>query len=69
MLPMDHSTEGPLSESDFMLPNLENQSIYDFHDDDERDEDCFNLSIDESPKRSKKSSGALKMKLPGKIFF
>lgn len=30
------------------------KSIYDFHDDSEREEDCLGLSIDESPKRSKK---------------
>ncbi|XP_022901200.2 lysine-specific demethylase 7B-like isoform X1 [Onthophagus taurus] len=40
------------------------KSVYDFNDDSDRDDDCFNLSIDESPRKTKKSSGSLKMRLP-----
>ncbi|KAF7273696.1 hypothetical protein GWI33_013608 [Rhynchophorus ferrugineus] len=43
---------------------FENKDVYDFHDDSDRDEDCFNFTIDESPKRKK---GSLKMKLPNKL--
>lgn len=42
---------------------FENKDVYDFHDDSERDEDCFNFTIDENPKRKK---GRIKTKLPGK---
>ena len=53
-----------------LIPNI-NKSIYDFHDDSEREEDCFNLSIDETPKKPKKitntSLGPLKMKLSSKL--
>ncbi|XP_056646362.1 lysine-specific demethylase 7B-like [Diorhabda sublineata] len=41
------------------------QDIYDFRDDSDRDEDCFNFMIDESPqKKRKKSSG--KARVPAK---
>ncbi|XP_019760459.1 histone lysine demethylase PHF8 isoform X2 [Dendroctonus ponderosae] len=40
---------------------FENKDVYDFHDDSERDEDCFNFTIDENPKRKK---GRIKTKLP-----
>ncbi|XP_030746234.1 histone lysine demethylase PHF8-like [Sitophilus oryzae] len=43
--------------------SFENKDVYDFHDDSDRDEDCFNFTIDESPKRKK---GSLKIKLPAK---
>ncbi|KRT83807.1 PHD finger motif containing protein [Oryctes borbonicus] len=53
ILPVDHSTSSnmPVS-SNIILPNI-TKSVYDFNDDSEREEDCFNLSIDESPKKSK----------------
>ncbi|GJQ66960.1 hypothetical protein Trydic_g21906 [Trypoxylus dichotomus] len=51
ILPVDHSTSSnmPVS-SNIVLPNI-NKSVYDFNDDSDREEDCFNLSIDESPKK------------------
>ncbi|CAH1103341.1 unnamed protein product [Psylliodes chrysocephalus] len=33
------------------------QDIYDFHDDSDRDEDCFNFTIDESPQKKPKKAG------------
>lgn len=38
--------------TNIIMPNM-NKSVYDFNDDSEREEDCFNLSIDESPRKSK----------------
>lgn len=43
---------------------FENKDVYDFHDDSDRDEDCFNFTIDDSAKKKK----GIKMKLPGNTF-
>lgn len=48
------------------------KSVYDFHDGSDRDDDYMPLSIDESPKKTKRqaphTSGSLKMRIPGKRF-
>lgn len=38
--------------NELLIPNFP-KSIYDFHDDSDRDEDCYGLSIDENPMRKK----------------
>lgn len=43
------------------------EDIYDFHDDSDRDEDCFNFTIDETPPKKQRKAG-IKMRLPGKNF-
>lgn len=46
------------------------KSIYDFHDESDRDEDCFNFTIDENPspkKPKKQGTGQLKVRYPGEI--
>lgn len=43
------------------------EDIYDFHDDSDRDEDCFNFTIDETPPKKQRKPG-IKMRLPGKNF-
>ncbi|KAJ8914763.1 hypothetical protein NQ315_013266 [Exocentrus adspersus] len=64
----------PQSTSNPKLPNEfgfgdglvgSSEDIYDFHDDSDRDEDCFNFTIDESPPKKTKKSG-IKMRLPVK---
>lgn len=61
LLPMEGTHDG-LPDNELLLSNL-GKSIYDFNDDDDRDDDCFgNLAIDESPKRSKKSNSQGKVK-------
>lgn len=51
-----------------ILPNL-SKSIYDFHDDSEREDDCLDLSLDKETKEDalKQSPGPLKMKLPSML--
>lgn len=44
------------------------QDIYDFHDDSDRDEDCFNFTIDESPQKKPKKAG-VKVRAAGKYTF
>lgn len=56
-----------------ILPNL-SKSIYDFHDDSEREDDCLDLSLDKETKddgvkQSPISSGSLKMKLPSMLLY
>lgn len=46
------NTDTLVIEDELLLPNF-SKSIYDFHDDSDRDDDCFNLSIDENPKKKK----------------
>lgn len=43
------------------------KSIYDFHDESDRDEDCFKFTIDENPlpKNKKQGTGTLKVRFPG----
>lgn len=47
------------------------KSIYDFPDESDRDEDCFNFTIDEnpSPKKTtkKQGTGQLKVRYPGEM--
>ncbi|RZC33738.1 lysine-specific demethylase 7B [Asbolus verrucosus] len=45
------------------------KSVYDFHDESDRDEDCFNFTIDENPtpkKTKNQSTGSLKVRFPMK---
>ncbi|EFA11284.1 lysine-specific demethylase 7B [Tribolium castaneum] len=58
ILPHSHADDIPEEQFDF-------KSVYDFHDESDRDEDCFNFTIDENPppKKSKKQSSA-KFKFP-----
>ncbi|XP_066152818.1 histone lysine demethylase PHF8-like [Euwallacea fornicatus] len=57
-------------QNDLTMPNdpygdgFDSKDVYDFHDDSDRDEDCFNFTIDENPKKKKKSG--IKTKLPAK---
>lgn len=57
-----------LVQNDLTLSNdlygdgCDSKDVYDFHDDSDRDEDCFNFMIDENPKKKK----GIKTKLPGK---
>lgn len=58
------------SQDDPML-GTEDKSVYDFHEGSDRDEDGMQLSIDDSPAKSRRQSVAaattvsLKMRLPG----
>jgi hypothetical protein len=62
-------TNSDIPEDHFGFANS-SKSIYDFHDESDRDEDCFNLNIDENPtpKKTKKQTGTLKVRFPGEGF-
>lgn len=52
----------------------EDKSVYDFHEGSDRDDDGMQLSIDDSPAKSRRqsastSTGSLKVRLPGKCLF
>lgn len=52
---MSHSNDNIQVEGE-TLDSSFSKSIYDFNDDSDRDEDCYGLSIDESPERKNKES-------------
>lgn len=61
------------NQDDPML-GAEDKSVYDFHEGSDRDDDGMQLSIDDSPAKSRRqsastSTGSLKVRLPSKCLF
>ncbi|CAH1153396.1 unnamed protein product [Phaedon cochleariae] len=68
MLPPPIHSDPPHPQSEFVFSDDmmgNSQDIYDFHDDSDRDEDCFNFTIDEPPQKKQKKPG-IKIRLPVK---
>ncbi|CAH1955521.1 unnamed protein product [Acanthoscelides obtectus] len=61
----NHILSQHIPQNKYDLCNLDSQDIYDFHDDSDRDEDCLNIALDESPQKKQKKSG-IKTCLPVK---
>lgn len=62
IVPIQHSNDNIPMEGELLESNCE-KSIYDFNDDSDRDEDCYGLSIDESPERRKNKPPDTKAKI------